>query len=121
MSALGLYYGDMLNSWTLAYDGFTSPPELRFFEHFYNRPWRHYHNDDHIVGMLRVLSIDRPKWETMLSADEIAEAVVAIWFHDIICDPGAKDNEEQSVMVFEQFVESDLVKEIILATKHEPD
>ena len=53
--------------------------------------------------------------------------VLALWFHDVIYDPQAKDNELQSAELFEQYLAQDLsidivqkIKRWIIATqKHE--
>lgn len=53
----------------------------------YKETHRYYHNIDHIYYMLRIAS------EYGLISDDL---VLAIAFHDIICDPQRSDNEERS-------------------------
>ena len=53
----------------------------------YKESHRFYHNIDHIYYMLRIAS------EYGLISDDL---VLAIAFHDIICDPQRSDNEERS-------------------------
>ncbi|MGJ8638625.1 MAG: HD domain-containing protein [Opitutaceae bacterium] len=58
----------------------------------YAEPSRHYHNLEHVDHMLGWL--DR-------SGDRTDELEIAIWFHDVIYDPMATDNEAQSAALFE--------------------
>ena len=92
----------------------------------YAEPQRHYHNLEHIAEMLAVaarlaeLTHDRPALQ------------VAIWFHDAVYDPKAKDNEERSAELVVQLLGPlgvpsqtlDRVVTMIRATQHtgaEPD
>ncbi|MCI0690564.1 N-methyl-D-aspartate receptor NMDAR2C subunit [candidate division KSB1 bacterium] len=94
----------------------------------YSEPHRAYHTLDHIRHSLNEFE----------SVQHLAvrgkEIELAIWFHDAVYKPVAKDNEERSARLAEQFlleaevpatiVES--VSKLILATKHvniphEPD
>jgi predicted metal-dependent HD superfamily phosphohydrolase len=56
----------------------------------YNKPERHYHNLDHVQNCLNEFDRVRGSLET----PDAVEA--AIWFHDFVYDPDAKDNEEKS-------------------------
>lgn len=88
-------------------------------QNHYDEPHRFYHNLDHLDHCLGQLDLAR---------DEIEECdaiEMAIWFHDIIYQYGAKDNEALSAVTFrelagnampEDFVER--VCELILATVH---
>jgi predicted metal-dependent HD superfamily phosphohydrolase len=51
---------------------------------------RHYHNLTHILQVLQIIDEMRPQ------AENPAALEFAAWFHDIIYDPKAKDNEEKS-------------------------
>jgi predicted metal-dependent HD superfamily phosphohydrolase len=56
----------------------------------YSAPERHYHNLEHLAEMFRVA--DR----LSAHADDPAAVRLAIWFHDAVYDPRAKDNERRS-------------------------
>jgi predicted metal-dependent HD superfamily phosphohydrolase len=58
----------------------------------YSEPGRHYHNLDHVRHVLNTAAI---------LCDGPIEAVLelAIWFHDAVYDPRAKDNEEKSAVL----------------------
>jgi len=82
----------------------------------YSESHRHYHNLRHIESMLEQL--DR------VDAGNIA-LEFAIWFHDVVYDPKARDNEEQSAVLFETtlggHLDDGLTKDVlrlILATDH---
>jgi len=82
----------------------------------YSEPHRHYHNLAHIDSMLDLLM--------SLEAGEPA-LELAIWFHDVIYDPKATDNEERSARFFQTSLghalhpalAADVVR-LILATQH---
>ncbi len=100
-----------------------STPSFALFNHFYNEPFRAYHNFDHIYNLLVLHSIlggelTRPKYTAVETA---------IWYHDIIYNPGATNNEEASALLFKSFAElgslhngatTDLIVQTILDTKH---
>jgi predicted metal-dependent HD superfamily phosphohydrolase len=73
----------------------------------YGEPGRAYHNLRHIADCLRLL-------------DEYAG--FAIWFHDIVYDPRAADNEECSAGMAAEFLSptpyASMVADLIMATKH---
>ena len=56
----------------------------------YTAPDRHYHNLDHVADMLGVVS------RLVGPADDPAVLHLAVWFHDAVYDPRAKDNEDRS-------------------------
>lgn len=80
----------------------------------YSEEHRHYHNLLHVAEMLNELG-------------HCSNALyMAVWFHDVIYDPKAKDNEERSAELAEQkcievgYSEefADDVKRLVMATKH---
>jgi predicted metal-dependent HD superfamily phosphohydrolase len=56
----------------------------------YSSADRHYHNLDHLHEMFRVAG------RLALSTDDAGAVQLAIWFHDAVYDPRAKDNESRS-------------------------
>lgn len=84
----------------------------------YSSPERHYHTIAHIVQILSTIRELRP---------ENAIAVqIAAWFHDVVYDSQAQDNEERSADVADQVLRSlqvdpetiAIVRQLILCTKH---
>ncbi|MBR1236585.1 phosphohydrolase [Bradyrhizobium sp. AUGA SZCCT0182] len=73
----------------------------------YSAPGRHYHNLAHIEDCLDLLtSVDN------LSAAERDLLVQVIWWHDAVYDPKKSDNEEQSALLAEQAVSSDIREQV---------
>jgi predicted metal-dependent HD superfamily phosphohydrolase len=58
--------------------------------HRYREPHRHYHTLEHVAEILAI--IDRFR-ERLVEYEALA---FAAWFHDVIADPRARDNEERS-------------------------
>lgn len=58
----------------------------------YAEPHRHYHTLEHVVACIETLD------STMAQSESIAEPEIelALWFHDIVYNPLAKNNEEES-------------------------
>jgi len=85
----------------------------------YAEPHRHYHNLQHIADCLA--EFDRVR---CLAGSPMA-VELAIWFHDIIYNPKASDNEEQSaelatIWLSQGGADADLVESVrrlVLATK----
>lgn len=112
---------DRWNKWC----GVTSATEVWFerLANLYSEPHRHYHNSQHIVDCLREFD------STRNLAHEPQAVELAIWFHDVIYNPRAADNEEQSAELAVQFItETGIGKELqkavtqlVLATKHHDD
>ena len=85
----------------------------------YAEPHRHYHDKGHLAHCLEQLD---------LAAGEIRQpdqVEMAIWFHDVVNEPGVKDNEEQSAELFRQLasevMDSDFIAavvDLILVTTH---
>jgi 16S rRNA pseudouridine516 synthase len=82
----------------------------------YTNPSLAYHNFDHIGDCLARLD------EYPHLAEDSEAVEMAIWFHDVIYDPAAADNEENSVRFAKRFLGdlsiSGKVAELILATRH---
>lgn len=83
----------------------------------YSEPHRHYHNLTHIVAMLDELEI--------IGENDSAVAL-ATWFHDVVYDTKATNNEEQSAQVAKDSIKriglpnslGKQINDLILATKH---
>lgn len=65
----------------------------------YTEPHRHYHNLNHIARMFQTAA------EQKIELSEMQ--IWAIWFHDIIYEVGANDNEERSAEVVGKRLEID--------------
>ncbi|XP_061173310.1 uncharacterized protein LOC133182476 [Saccostrea echinata] len=92
-----------------------------YIEQKYSESQRHYHTLSHLEEMFQHFD----QYHEKLDKPELVS--LAIYFHDIIYDPKASDNEERSADVFTQFVkessanlkedERDKVRHWILLTK----
>lgn len=83
---------------------------------YYYQPHRKYHDIRHIQWMLMEFGSMRPLCRR---PDDVE---TAIWFHDAVYDPMAKDNEEQSVALARDFLGKGMTSEIerlIMLTKHD--
>ena len=93
-----------------------NPPFMKLAEH-YDEPGRHYHNAKHIDECLAEFDHAR---ELALSPVALE---FAIWFHDIIYDPHATNNEEQSARFAVEFLQAfdnnlaGMVSDLVLTTK----
>lgn len=115
-------------------NGLVRVPAERYrdFERFYKEiaaryrfPGRFYHTLGHINDCLRKLE----QWEIETGLKAKPEERFAIWLHDVIYDATAKDNEKKSaefatdlLFALDRLVScctAQLVKELILATKHD--
>lgn len=86
----------------------------------YAEPHRHYHDKSHLAHCLEQLD---------LAAGEIHDpdqVELAIWFHDVVNEPGIADNEQQSAKLFRRVADGlinpdaiDRVVELILVTTHQ--
>lgn len=71
---------------------------------------RYYHSQRHILFCLEQFS------QIEDSVSDSAAAVLAIWFHDLILDPSVNDNEEQSMLLFQELAKNHLPGELIEKT-----
>ncbi|WP_163834015.1 HD domain-containing protein [Spartinivicinus ruber] len=86
---------------------------------YYDSNERYYHSTDHIKFCLEQFD----QVSQFLTAPDAVE--MAIWFHDVIYERGACDNEFQSAMFFKEYVAeklkpkfADQVYDLILDTTH---
>ena len=86
----------------------------------YNEPHRYYHTLDHIAACLDEFS----RAENLIPHS--FEVWLAIWFHDVVYDPKAHDNEERSIEYARKALEGiacdnalDRVSRLIMVTKHD--
>lgn len=85
----------MQNAWMKLLEKYGVPassayPVLDVLIAAYSAPERHYHNLEHLHEMFRVVGRLAP------NTDDPAVIQLAIWFHDAVYDPRAKDNEARS-------------------------
>ncbi|KAK6535801.1 hypothetical protein TWF281_000052 [Arthrobotrys megalospora] len=71
----------------------------------YTEPHRAYHNTSHITFMLDKLAEDVRNKNVELSDWEQRCIMFAVWWHDFVYNPQAKDNELQSITAWENFVD----------------
>lgn len=115
------------DKWLLCTGRFAVPPDValeawRTITERYLEAQRHYHTLRHVQELLQQMEL--------VEADlEQPQAVLLmIFFHDVIYDPTAKDNEDKSAELFDEFVvkckgaipqsTAQLVRDGILFTKH---
>jgi len=83
----------------------------------YGEPVRHYHTLRHVRRCLRYFDLAR---DVIPQPDRVE---LALWCHDVIYVPGARDNEARSADWFRRWADDrialgELVCEMILATRH---
>jgi predicted metal-dependent HD superfamily phosphohydrolase len=84
----------------------------------YMEPQRHYHTLTHIMRMIETIKQHK--------LDVTDEQLIAIWYHDVVYDPHASDNERQSAYVAVSDMSNagmksnsiDVVEQIILDTQN---
>jgi len=89
----------------------------------YSAPDRHYHTLEHLAEMFRVAG------RLLSITDDPAVVQLAVWFHDAVYDPRAKDNEARSADLAATLLgpvgvprsELDRVARLVLATAHPAD
>jgi len=86
----------------------------------YQEPQRHYHTLAHIEQCLGMFD----QCKSLASNPDALE--LAVWFHDVIFDPGKADNEKRSAQLYLQFSNAvhdettrGLVERLIMATLHD--
>ena len=86
----------------------------------YAEPHRHYHDKSHLAHCLEQLDLAAGQ------IDEPDQVELAIWFHDVINEPGVADNEQQSAELFRQIadglIDADTINGVvglILVTTHQ--
>ena len=77
----------------------------------YSEKQRAYHTLQHLYECLVFLDLIRAD---LIDADAVA---LALWFHDAVYDPQAKDNELKSAELFEQYLSQDLSIDIVQKIK----
>ncbi len=89
---------------------------IKYVTPFYSEPHRRFHDMDHIQSMLDYVGDS--------ISDELRHAII---FHDVVYDPYAGDNEENSCKVFQEYYEQHLLNsrldsqrvcQLIMATKN---
>lgn len=85
----------------------------------YSEPGRYYHTLGHVLDCLGALD------ETSALMEDPDAAELALWFHDVVCDPAARDNELRSALLFDRELGvhlptpfADKVRTMIMATVH---
>jgi predicted metal-dependent HD superfamily phosphohydrolase len=78
----------------------------------YTEPVRAYHNLQHIAACWRAFD------EVPTSGVDRKAVELAIWFHDVIYDPQAKDNEAQSAEWFASCAREAELPELLVAEVH---
>jgi len=96
--------------------GLAAPqPAFQVIEGRYAKDPDWYHTLRHIEACLNELDLARHL------ASSLDAVELALWFHDIVYDPRANDNEEQSAALLRRTIEFpivDIAVPFILATKH---
>jgi predicted metal-dependent HD superfamily phosphohydrolase len=89
-------------------------------ERHYSEPHRHYHDRQHLAHCLEQLDL---AGGLILKPEQVE---MAIWFHDIINQPGAADNEQRSAEYFRKLIGDradpafvNAVVQLIMATTHQ--
>eukprot|EP00475_Leptophrys_vorax_P033070 TRINITY_DN5170_c0_g2_i1.p1 TRINITY_DN5170_c0_g2~~TRINITY_DN5170_c0_g2_i1.p1 ORF type:complete len:349 (+),score=88.48 TRINITY_DN5170_c0_g2_i1:558-1604(+) len=81
----------------LGIDAEVSNKWWRKIKQLYSEPQRYYHTLFHIESLIKQYD----QFEGKLGFPEIVQ--LSIWFHDVVYQPTRTDNEEQSVLVFQEF------------------
>ena len=92
---------------------------FRLLQDHYSESWRRYHTGDHLKHCLKYLDLAS---HLMENPDAVE---MALWFHDVIYDARACDNEKRSAELFLRLSEGHLdelfrqrVHDLIMITEH---
>lgn len=122
-SEIILDHGRFSTLWDRCVSPGTASDSLRAWQQIvlkYSAPNRHYHDQGHIIHCLS-------QFDAAASLVDNRDAVeMAIWFHDIILEPGRADNEKRSALLFRKLaagcLSDDLVTRVsslVEATTHQ--
>jgi predicted metal-dependent HD superfamily phosphohydrolase len=100
----------------------------RILTRFYGQRHRHYHTLAHVEDCFGEFDAFRAAHPAFLSGEMWQAVELALWFHDVIHEPRAGDNEERSADLFEAIAAEAMfpahfiarVRRLILATKLDP-
>lgn len=73
----------------------------------YSEKQRAYHTLQHLYECLALLESIR------VNLNDAHAVILALWFHDAVYDPQAKDNEIKSAELFEQYLAQDLPNDVV--------
>jgi predicted metal-dependent HD superfamily phosphohydrolase len=76
----------------------------------YSSPGRHYHSVEHLVEMFAIANQLAP------AGSDSTAMQLAIWFHDVVYDTHAHDNEEQSAELAREIISGLRVPENLIET-----
>ncbi len=84
---------------------------FRVLKSAYSQSHRHFHNLQHIEECLQIVE----QYAAIVGWGEVpGELELALWFHDVVYDPGAQDNEHRSAELFQSLArEGGLKREVI--------
>ena len=77
----------------------------------YSEKQRAYHTIQHLYECLILLELVKPY------LNDFYAVALALWFHDAVYNPQAKDNELKSAELFEQYVTADLSDQTVIKIK----
>lgn len=106
---------ELRNRWSEFAERLGLPSIFDRIEAVYARPPGWYHTLGHVESCLIELDGARSL------ADDPDAVELALWFHDAIYDPRAKDNEERSAGLMKEWLAHPLTEEashLVLATQH---
>lgn len=110
-----------------ALGGNNGPAIYGVLARFYGQQHRYYHTLTHIEDCLRQFDALHAAHSTLLAPRRWNAVELALWFHDVVYEPRAHDNEERSADVLEAVAAGAMfpprfiaaVRQLILATKND--